>query len=63
MPGFGTLVSRTLVMPETNIDTDQIIPARFLSTTTRDGLGRHAFNDWRWLADGGAEPGLRLQPA
>ncbi|HCT26619.1 MAG TPA: 3-isopropylmalate dehydratase small subunit, partial [Stenotrophomonas sp.] len=33
-------------------DTDQIIPARFLSTTERAGLGRNAFNDWRWQVDG-----------
>ncbi len=56
MPVFDTLVARTLVMPECNIDTDQIIPARFLTTTTRDGLGRFAFNDWRYLADGGDNP-------
>ena len=56
MPVFDTLVARTLVMPECNIDTDQIIPARFLTTTTRDGLGRFAFNDWRYLADGSENP-------
>ncbi len=56
MPVFDTLVARTLVMPECNIDTDQIIPARFLTTTTRDGLGRFAFNDWRYLADGRDNP-------
>jgi 3-isopropylmalate/(R)-2-methylmalate dehydratase small subunit len=44
--------SRTVVMPRTNIDTDQIMPARFLTTTTRDGLGRHLFADWRYAADG-----------
>lgn len=56
MPVFDTLVARTLAMPECNIDTDQIIPARFLTTTSRDGLGRHAFNDWRYLADGSDNP-------
>ncbi len=56
MAVFHTLVARTLVMSECNIDTDQIIPARFLTTTTRDGLGRYAFNDWRYLADGSNNP-------
>lgn len=56
MPVFDALVARTLVMPECNIDTDQIIPARFLTTTSRDGLGRYAFNDWRYLADGSDNP-------
>ncbi|PBS12807.1 3-isopropylmalate dehydratase small subunit [Lysobacteraceae bacterium NML93-0792] len=48
--------SRSVVLRETNVDTDQIIPARFLSTTSRKGLGRHAFNDWRWRDDGTPNP-------
>jgi 3-isopropylmalate/(R)-2-methylmalate dehydratase small subunit len=44
--------SRTVVMPATNIDTDQIIPARFLTTTTKEGLGKQLFADWRYEADG-----------
>jgi 3-isopropylmalate/(R)-2-methylmalate dehydratase small subunit len=44
--------SRTVVLPSANIDTDQIIPARFLTTTTREGLGRQLFADWRYDADG-----------
>jgi 3-isopropylmalate/(R)-2-methylmalate dehydratase small subunit len=44
--------SRTVVLPLTNVDTDQIIPARFLTTTTREGLGRQLFSDWRYRADG-----------
>src|SRR3546814_8494151 len=52
MTGFTQLTSRTVVLRERNIDTDQIIPARFLTTTQREGLGRFAFNDWRYLADG-----------
>jgi 3-isopropylmalate/(R)-2-methylmalate dehydratase small subunit len=44
--------SRTVVMPSSNIDTDQIIPARFLTTTTREGLGDALFADWRYGADG-----------
>ena len=56
MAGFRTLSSRSVVLRQTNIDTDQIIPARFLSTTERAGLGRNAFNDWRWQADGAPNP-------
>ena len=41
-------------MARTNIDTDQIMPARFLTTTTRDGLGTHLFSDWRY--DSGGKP-------
>jgi 3-isopropylmalate/(R)-2-methylmalate dehydratase small subunit len=44
---FSVLVSRTAVLPVENVDTDQIIPARFLTTTQRSGLGRHLFADWR----------------
>jgi 3-isopropylmalate/(R)-2-methylmalate dehydratase small subunit len=39
--------SASVVLAQANIDTDRIIPARFLSTTTRTGLGEHAFADWR----------------
>lgn len=49
---LNTVTSKTLVLSAANIDTDQIIPARFLTVTTRDGLGKHAFNDWRYDADG-----------
>ncbi len=45
---FKTLVSRTVVLAQDNIDTDQIIPARFLTTTSRDGLGQSVFYDWRF---------------
>jgi 3-isopropylmalate/(R)-2-methylmalate dehydratase small subunit len=46
------LTARTLVLRDENIDTDQIIPARFLTTTTRTGLGKSAFYDWRYDAQG-----------
>jgi 3-isopropylmalate/(R)-2-methylmalate dehydratase small subunit len=48
--------SKTVVIPSSNIDTDQIIPARFLTTTTKDGLGRQLFADWRYRADGSPNP-------
>jgi 3-isopropylmalate/(R)-2-methylmalate dehydratase small subunit len=56
MTAFAALTSRSVVLRQSNIDTDQIIPARFLSTTERAGLGKHAFNDWRWQADGSPNP-------
>lgn len=56
MAGFNEVRSKSVVLAQTNIDTDQIIPARFLSTTERVGLGKNAFNDWRWQADGSPNP-------
>jgi 3-isopropylmalate/(R)-2-methylmalate dehydratase small subunit len=52
--------SRTVVIPAGNIDTDQIIPARFLTTTTKQGLGKQLFADWRYLSDGSADPAFIL---
>ena len=52
MNAIQTITSRTVVLPSSNIDTDQIIPARFLTTTTREGLGRSLFADWRYDAQG-----------
>ena len=52
MDPITTLRSRTVVMPAANIDTDQIIPARFLTTTVKEGLGRSLFADWRYDAAG-----------
>ena len=52
MDKITTIHSRTVVLPASNIDTDQIIPARFLTTTTRTGLGKQLFSDWRYAPDG-----------
>jgi 3-isopropylmalate/(R)-2-methylmalate dehydratase small subunit len=57
------LRSTTVTIPSSNIDTDQIIPARFLTTTTKDGLGLKLFADWRYLADGSPNPDFVLNQA
>jgi 3-isopropylmalate/(R)-2-methylmalate dehydratase small subunit len=52
--------STYVVLPTENVDTDQIIPARFLTTTDRLGLGPNCFNDWRYRADGSPNPDFVL---
>ncbi len=52
MAQFTTLTSRVVPLPVNNIDTDQIIPARFLKVTDKVGLGANLFSDWRYHADG-----------
>ncbi|MBT1703858.1 3-isopropylmalate dehydratase small subunit [Chryseosolibacter indicus] len=49
---FTTLKSTAVPLAIENIDTDQIIPARFLKATTREGFGENLFRDWRYDADG-----------
>jgi len=64
MQRFTTLTSRTVVLSAANIDTDQIIPARFLTTTTRSGLGKRLFADWRYDEHGLPRAGFALnQPS
>jgi 3-isopropylmalate/(R)-2-methylmalate dehydratase small subunit len=60
MEPIKTIRSKTVVMPQADIDTDQIIPARFLTTTTKEGLGAHLFNDWRYDRDGRERPDFLL---
>ena len=55
--------SRTVVLPNKDIDTDQIIPARFLTTTSREGLGTAAFYDLRYNDDGSQAPAFALNSA
>lgn len=56
MDKISSIQSRTVVMPQADIDTDQIIPARFLTTTTSKGLGKALFADWRYDAQGAPRP-------
>jgi 3-isopropylmalate/(R)-2-methylmalate dehydratase small subunit len=60
MEPIQSITSRTVVLPRTDIDTDQIIPARFLRTTSREGLGKQLFADWRYLPDGTPNPDFEL---
>jgi 3-isopropylmalate/(R)-2-methylmalate dehydratase small subunit len=60
MKPIAHIHSRTAVLADENIDTDRIIPARFLTTTTREGLGKLCFHDWRYQADGSDNPAFPL---
>jgi 3-isopropylmalate/(R)-2-methylmalate dehydratase small subunit len=53
---FKTLSSTAVPMPIENVDTDQIIPARFLKATTRDGFGENLFRDWRFDKNNQVKP-------
>lgn len=56
MKALTTIHSRFVPLPEENVDTDQIIPARFLKATTRDGFGKNLFRDWRYEQDDESRP-------
>jgi 3-isopropylmalate/(R)-2-methylmalate dehydratase small subunit len=57
---FSTFTSTVIPLPAENVDTDQIIPARYLKTTERSGLGDALFQDWRYAADGTPKPDFVL---
>lgn len=60
MSGIRRIRSRTVVLPTRDIDTDQIIAARFLTTTSREGLGKNLFYDLRYDSDGHERPDFPL---
>ena len=57
---FTTLTSTMIPLPTENVDTDQIIPARFLKATTKEGFGDNLFADWRYNKDGSPKEGFVL---
>ena len=63
MTKFTPFESRLVPLAVDNIDTDQIIPARFLKTISKDGLGDQLFNDWRYDAEGKPKPDFILNMA
>ncbi len=60
MKRFRTVVTRAVAVAFDDIDTDQIIPARYLRTVERTGLGRHLFHDWRYEGGGAPRPEFAL---
>src|SRR3546814_12170555 len=60
MEKFETLTGIAAPVADANIDTDRIIPARFLKTIKRTGLGKHLFNDVRYASDGAEKPDFVL---
>jgi 3-isopropylmalate/(R)-2-methylmalate dehydratase small subunit len=56
MKAFTTIQSTFVPLPMENVDTDQIIPARFLKATTKDGFGKNLFRDWRYENDDETKP-------
>jgi len=63
MKAIRHIQSRIVVLPTKDIDTDQIIPARFLTTTSREGLGKNLFHDLRYNKDGSDKPDFPLNAA
>lgn len=63
MQAVEKIESRTVVLPTNDIDTDQIIPARFLTTTSRESLGAGLFHDLRFDSDGAENPDFILNKA
>lgn len=63
MKAIKRIQSRTVVLSTKDIDTDQIIPARFLTTTSREGLGKNLFHDLRYNKDGSDKPDFPLNAA
>lgn len=57
---FSVLTSSCMPLPIENVDTDQIIPARFLKATDREGFGDNLFRDWRYDKEGNPVPGFPL---
>ena len=60
MESINTIVSTCVPMSTEHVDTDQIIPARFLKATTREGFGDNLFRDWRYSPDGNPKPSFVL---
>jgi 3-isopropylmalate/(R)-2-methylmalate dehydratase small subunit len=60
MEPIRTIQSRTVVLAASNVDTDQIIPARFLKVTDKQGLGKALFSDWRYGEGGAPKPDFIL---
>ncbi|MCB9708260.1 MAG: 3-isopropylmalate dehydratase small subunit [Myxococcales bacterium] len=63
MEKFIPITSHVVPLLRDNVDTDQIIPARFLKVTDKNGLGEKLFSDWRYLADGTPNPDFPLNLA
>jgi len=63
MQPFTTITSKVIPLPHNNIDTDQIIPARYLKVTDKDGLVEGLFSGWRYQSDGQLDPEFPLNRA